>query len=383
MIVNGAVIADVHIGAVPTKVLRTELYKVFVPKLLKMPKLDIIAVSGDLLDHKLSFNSEDSKFAIELVQTILKVAKKKGAKVRILKGTKNHDLNQLNNFIYLESNPNYDFKIINTVSDEEIFPKVKALYLPEEYMDDPEKYYADFFSKKYDLCFFHGTFKHVGFHNESQESERPLKNAPVFEYEKMKDIVRGPIIGGHIHNADPYKDKIYYTRSFSRWCFGEEGDKGFRIFKYDSNSGKYNVGFVKNPLARTYNTLDINELFKDKTKTIDEKIAIIEATKRDEGIDFLRIKFDKTQVEEEAEVALIKEYFANNERENVKVAVSNLKKVQEDEDDNKLEEEYDFIFKKQYPLPKIVSEYLKKHDNIIISESTIDSILHDNTGKGD
>jgi hypothetical protein len=381
MIIDGVAIADIHMGAIPAKVLRTELWKVFLPKVQKMRKVDIITISGDLLDHKLSFNSEDAKLSIEFIETLLKIARKKGAKVRVLRGTRNHDLNQLNNFLHLEKNPNYDFKIINTVSEEEIFPNVNVLYLPEEYMENMDEYYADHFSKQYDLCFFHGTFSHVGFANQSQESERPMRHAPIFEYEKMKDIVKGPIIGGHIHNADDYKNKIFYTRSFSRWHFGEEEDKGFRIFKYDTESSKFNVGFVKNPLARTYVTLDINELFKDKSKTIDEKIALIESMKKSDKIDHLRIKFDKTTIEEEAEVALIREYFANNSQDSVKVAVSNLKRAQEQEDEEKIEDEYSFIFKKEFPMPEIISKYLLKHDNINISEDIIAKILHDNKDK--
>jgi hypothetical protein len=378
MIIDGVVIADIHIAAMPAKTLRVELWKMFLAKIQKMKKIDIIGVSGDLLDHKISFNSEDAKLAIDFIETLLKLAKKKNAKVRVLRGTKNHDLNQLNNFQYLEKNPNYDFKIINTVTSEEIFPGVNILYLPEEYMENMEEYYSEYFSQKFDLCFFHGTFGHVGFHNKSQESERPMHNAPVFEYEKMKDVVDGPIIGGHIHNADDYKDKVFYTHSFSRWHFGEEDAKGFRIFKYDSKTKKYKVGFIENTLAPTYITLDINEIFKDKSKTIEEKIAKIESIKNDKNIDHLRIKFDRTGIEEEGDVSLLREYFANNTDSNVKVAVNNMKRSQEKEEEDKLEEEYGFIFKKEFPMPKIITEYLRKHDNIIINEDIVSSILLSN-----
>jgi hypothetical protein len=378
MIIDGVAIADIHIGAVPAKVLRVQLWKVFFPKLLRMKKIDLITIPGDLFDHKLSFNGEDAKLAIEFMQTLLKIAKQKGAKVRILKGTKNHDLNQLNNFLHLEKNPNYDFKVVNTVTSEEIFPKVKVLYLPEEYMEDMDEYYADHFSKKYDMAFFHGTFSHVGFVNKSQESERPMHNAPIFEYEKMKKFIKGPIIGGHIHNAEDYKNKVFYTHSFTRWHYGEEDDKGFRIFKYDSDTGKYKVGFVKNDLAPTYVTLDINEIFNDKKKTVDQKIALIESIKNDKNIDNLRVKFDRTTIEQESDVNLIKEYFANQSNESVKVSVNNIQKSQEQEEENKLEEEYSFIFKKEFPMPKIISEYLRKHDNILISDDIVSSILFSN-----
>ena len=124
-----AILSDVHIGAVPADILRRELNEEFL-KVIEEEGVDTVVIAGDLIDHKLSFNSEDSKLAIEFVEEL-----SRNYRVRIIKGTKTHDLNQLSNFSYLEEKSDTDFKVINVLSTETI-NGLSVLYLPEEYLDD-------------------------------------------------------------------------------------------------------------------------------------------------------------------------------------------------------------------------------------------------------
>lgn len=394
MKLDGTVAADIHIGAPPTEVLRNELRKVFLKHIKEKENLDFLIIPGDLLDRKLSFNGADSKLAIEFVDDALKIVRRKKnksgkkTKVRLIKGTESHDLNQLNNFLHYEKNPNYDFRIIQTVTEEELFPGVHVLYIPEEYMEDKDEYYAEFLngSKIYDFVFGHGTFAHVGYVNESQESERPMKHAPIWDYREFKDIVKGGVFFGHIHTASVYKDLIHYTGSFSRWSFGEEDDKGFWDISYDTKKTKMEATFIKNHLARVYRTLDINKLFADTTRTIEQKIAIIEKNKNKKGIDFLRVKVDKVTLENEAEGAILKAYFANNSASAVKVQMNNLRRATEEVEESKVEEEYQFVFertRKNIPMKTVVHEYLLKKENININEEIIADILQVGHKKGD
>lgn len=371
MIYNGVVISDIHFDAIPSKQLYSQLNKVFLKELRKMEKLDIIVIAGDLLHHKISFNSETARLCIKFIEKLVSIAKKKDAKVRILKGTRNHDLDQLNNFYYLENDPDVDFRIINTVTSEKLFPNLKVLWLPEEYMEDKEEYYREYFSEKYDLCFGHGTFKHTAFMNQELKTERPIKNAPIFDYNELNEIVHGPIIFGHIHEASKYKGKVFYCGSFTRWSFGEEKRKGFRTFQYSTKKKSYKVGFKENILAETYITMDLSELLEDEEKTIEEKIKIIEEMKEEKGIDHLRIRIGKTS--DITNLSLLKKYFEDDNE--VKITSENIQRSVEEED-NRIEEEYSFIFNKEFSIVEIISRYLSKHDNIIIKDERIDEILH-------
>lgn len=391
---EGTFIADIHIGAVPAPVLRKELMEYFIGHIRQKSVMDFLIISGDLLDHKLSFNGSDSRLAIDLMESVRKVARRKKSadgrkmKVRVLRGTLSHDQDQLANFQHMEKDPNIDFKIIQTVSTEELLPGMDVLYIPEEYMDDKESYYQEYMdgSTEYDFVFGHGTFDHAGYVNETQESERPMKHAPVWNYVEFRDIVRGGVFFGHIHTASVYKDLIHYSGSFSRWCFGEEDPKGYWDISYDTESHEMDTAWIQNSAARVYRTLDINKLFMDKTKTIEQKIAIIERNKAKKDIDFLRVKVDKVSLENEAEGSLLRAYFANNASSAVKVDMNNLKREVEETEESQLEQEYHFVFertRKEIPMATVIRQYLSKKENININEETIADILQISQKKGD
>lgn len=367
-------ISDIHIGGIPVKQLRKELNEEFFNVIQDINDIKMIVVCGDTFDHKLSFNSEDSKLAIEFMEKLANLSLTKNIIIRILRGTKNHDLNQLNNFIYLEKREDINFRIINTVTEESIYG-FQFLYIPEEYMEDSNEFYKEYFNdKKYHMVFGHGTFNHVGYVNKSQESERPIRNAPLFSYEQMKKITNCCVFG-HIHNASVYKDTIFYNGSFSRWHFGEEDDKGFRIFDLKDNSFKHK--FVVNKLARQYVTLHVDSILRDEDISIEERIKKIEKIKNDKSIHKLRIKFNNVNGDDDLETAFVREYFAKNNNDNVIVSVTNVSKENEKEEEQKLQDEYSFVFNKEFEMPKIISMYLEKHDGIKLDENIIQDILNE------
>jgi len=77
LIFKGAVIADIHFDAIPAETLKKQLNDVFFLHLEKMEPLHMIIIAGDLIDHKISFNGESAKAAIEFVERIVSIAKKK------------------------------------------------------------------------------------------------------------------------------------------------------------------------------------------------------------------------------------------------------------------------------------------------------------------
>jgi len=374
---KGYVISDIHFGSMNSKKLYTELYNIFIKRIVKTKELDLVVIAGDLLDHKLSFNSEDSKNCINFINKLSQLAIKKNFAIRIIKGTKNHDLNQLNNFLYFEKKNNLNFRIINTVTEEE-FKGYKILYVPEEYIEDSKEYYNEYFSKKdyYDISFVHGTFNHVEFVSKTIQSEKPILDAPIFSYKQFSNIVKGPVLCGHIHIAQSYKKKIYYTGSFSRWKYGEEKKKGFLSFELDENSSKYKVKFITNNLAPEYVTKDITDFGSLEEKEIEKTIKKVEKWKKENSIDHLRLNITNTN-EFTVNSNILKKYFSENKEENIKVCVKNLNTNEKSEEEDELEKKYDFIFQNKYPIAKIISKYLKIHNNITLNESTIDDLLND------
>ena len=138
-VIVAAHISDIHFGAFDTDILLKELKFNFLKVLKKMPKLDVIFIQGDLYNHELSLNSKGAYNSFKFKDELEDVALDKNSKIRVFKGTRSHDFNQLNN---LKFGNRIDFKIINSVCKEKLFKNYKVLYLPEEYMNNPKKYYA-------------------------------------------------------------------------------------------------------------------------------------------------------------------------------------------------------------------------------------------------
>ena len=373
--IKGLVISDIHFDALNSKKLYDELNKYFLNKIRKYEKneLDLVVLAGDFYDHKVSLNSEASKFSIEFLNKLVNLARIKNFSIRILKGTKNHDLDQLNNFLYLQEKKSIDLRIINTVTSE-TFKDVDILYLPEQYMEDKKEFYKNFFNKKYDLCFFHGTFKHVEFVSNLVTSERPISDAPIFSIKEFQNMIKGPVIGGHIHIASNYKNKIFYTGSFSRWKFGEEKNKGFRTFEYDEATGEYVVKFVTNKDADLYITKNIENLVDvNDIENLNKQIEKIKTFKKERNIKNLRIVIGDQSIDP-SNLDIMKQYFSENEDNNIKLSLN--KKVHRQKNDNdELEKKYSFLFNNKYDMDKIISKYLETHDNITLNEEIIKEII--------
>lgn len=355
------VLADLHIGAVPANILRDEL-EIFFNYLTEVEP-EMIVIAGDMLDKKISFNSEDSKLALQFVERLTSYE----SIIRIIRGTRNHDLNQLNNFIHLEERLDLDFRIINRVTEEQIGLH-KFLYVPEEYIENQHDYYKQYLLTEYSMVFGHGTFAHVGFVSHSQATEKNMKEAPVFTTDFFK---ANKICFGHIHNPSVYKN-IYYTGSYSRWHFGEEEAKGFRMFDLETNKDY----FIENTKARTFVTVDVNKIMHDTKHTIEEKINLINNYKNKKDIDNLRIKFNNTSDTDVLQIEMLKEYFAKNNSDDIKISITDLEKQKQQEENSKYEQEYSFIFNKEYSMAKTLAMYLEKHDNIKLDEDVIESLLN-------
>jgi DNA repair exonuclease SbcCD nuclease subunit len=295
-----------------------------------------------------------------------------------VKGTKNHDLDQLDNFTFLEADHDIDFKIVNHVMAE-TYRQKKILYIPEEYMEDPTTYYAEYLSPDtpYDLCFIHGTFRHIEKVGKEIISEKPISTAPIFSYTQFKDIVTGPVLCGHIHIASSYKHKIYYTGSFARWKYGESKDKGYMTYTLEDD-GTYTVKFVKNKYAEQYITVDVSSL--TTTEDLPTMIRDILDRKHAEHIEHLRINLDHKLLEDHhIEDTVLKGFFDESDQEHVKLVVSRTTSPQPTVD-TVVAQQYDYILQNTYGtdvsgMSLTLARYLKEHDNIVITKDVIEEIL--------
>ena len=219
------VVGDIHFGYYPPELLYKEFQLIL--HTIEDNAIDCVVIAGDYYDTKLSMASAHSVYSVKAFSDLIKSCEEKGIKVRQIKGTNSHDPeNQLKNLAQIANSSRCDYKLILTVDEEEIFPGMNVLYIPEEYMEDSKEYYKEYFNKKYQLVFGHGMFEETNF---STKRHTGMKKYPVFNSKEMEDICEGPIVFGHIHTAQRIRDRIQYTGSLVRSRFGEEEAKGFYL----------------------------------------------------------------------------------------------------------------------------------------------------------
>lgn len=355
MKLNVSVIADIHLGKKDDKRLWKELQEIFIPTI--NDDLDLLVIAGDLFDRVIKLNEVASNYAFKFIDQLVMLSKIHNFKIRIVKGTKGHDYNQLNNFQAYEVDDN--FGIANEVCEEELFEGVNVLYIPEEYVEDPEEYYNEYFNNKYDLIFFHGMMDFVGCAAHLSENGKNSKTAPTFNSNKISKLATGPICGGHIHTGDTYKNKIFYTSSFSRFNFGEPEMKGFIMYTYDTVTKEYEVKRIENTLAPDYVTVKLADLEGD----LEEKLEQIKTLR--EGYENVRI--DISEQDKKGNENLV-EAIKNLTDENVKLKVA-----------NSFEESYDarfdFVLKRTYPLDETIKRFISITKGKDLSSDIIKKII--------
>ncbi|MDD3172079.1 MAG: hypothetical protein PHF63_00165 [Herbinix sp.] len=384
-IYTGIEIADIHWGSQNPNALLFQLEESlirFIGDLAynKTP-IDYIIICGDYFDSKLSLNSEQSKLAIRFLKSLLTIVKPYGTKTRIIKGTKSHDERQLEVLTVFENT--FDFRVVNTVEKEELFPDFKVLYIPEEYMVDKDEYYKEFFNDTYDMIFGHGMFKEMGMMALTQKSEDTHSKAPVFDSKEMINICRGPIYFGHIHISQNIKDRVFYPGSFSRYCFGEESTKGFFYTIYNTKEKTFSHDLIPNINAPLYDTIEIT-LREGSDYDNSDIISLINSTYnnfyRDDTMkeyDHLRIRINLTNAitNPGSLISIIRETFGNikNLKIDVKNKIKEEKDVQVENKVNELKKKYDFLFSRDFTPEEKISKYIKINFD---KDITIDEIRH-------
>jgi len=392
---------DVHFKE-EAEFLKYQLDEVFIKYILEnKDDIFLIECTGDYFDKRLKSDSSGYILALQFFYELYQICMENKIYFRMIKGTQNHCNFQQNVFKMFE---NKYFKQFNSVTEEEL-EGLKILHCPEEYMSDFKGYYKnEIFDKEdryYDLIFLHGLVKFQSFTNSILESEKPYKFQPVWEEKYLTRICKGPILTGHIHIQCNYKEKIYYTSSFTRHGFGEEGDKGFisciyqpdiyeppknvEYIKEDNlkQEAYYKVTYINNYLAPRYISIDIEKESVNinnvenfiltleeniKSLTTDEKIRILA------HIDYIKDNFDCVNII----TNYIKKYpnvveFKRVFKKNYQVKKDNNEVVEEE---NILEEKDKFYDRKYEPM-KIITDYINNKNNVNYTTEELEEVLNE------
>lgn len=338
-------ISDIHIGKKDDMKLKEEL-EIFFDYLKDTENIDMITISGDLFDRVLTANEYGTTLALEFIQRLIDLYVPE-IDIRIIKGTRSHDFNQLDILKVFKEKAGSHFKIIEK-NEVEVFNGYKILYLPEEYPTDYDDFYKENLlgveDKVYDFIIGHGMIDFIAFTGYEDDSENRVHGTPTHKADDLIRVTKGPIIFGHIHEKQEYKDKIYYTGSYSRYSFDTPSEKGFMVFDIDDDDpSKFKMTFIENTKAPTYAVLDIDKL---NLEGVDDHVKYIKELS--DKYDFVKIKtgnkanLDIARALTEKDSS-IKVQSVNKEKETIKV-----------------DPKYEYILKKELPLNETIRKFMSE-----------------------
>ena len=248
--------ADIHIGSIKdTNYVYTVLTNI-IDKEIIFNHTDAVFILGDYFDRLFKVNEEYVSLAINVMSYLRRACARSKTKIRIIYGTESHEMNQYKLFNYHLTSHSIDMKVITTCTEEEIFPNVNILYVPEEYISDKHEFYREYLysGKKYNFIFGHGVIVEgmpmLNSYSTPHKSEE--KQVPYFkagELGSVSDIC----VFGHYHCYTDLGNDVYYLGSLFRNSFGEEAPKGYGIIE----DGKFS--FIENDKAYIYKTYEFNE----------------------------------------------------------------------------------------------------------------------------
>lgn len=370
---------DIHFGYYPPEL----LYKEFNLILESIDKYnpDCVVILGDYYDAKLSMASAHSVYSIKAFSDLIKKCEKLNIKVRQIKGTNSHDPdNQLKNLAQIANSSKCDYKLFLTVDEEELFPGFKALYIPEEYMEDKDEYYKDYFCNKYQGVFGHGMFEETNFSSHSKF--KTMKKYPIFNSKDMEEVCEGPIMFGHIHKGQRIRSRIQYTGSLVRSKFGEEESKGIYLTTFDTETNETNFKFIENEITTKYDTIEIksdNDVFN---MLVNEQIAYFKKLVDDYKRDYLRLKIHLPEDFNNSTMFIDGINVTFSGMKDVTILIQDNSKVKIDnevkEKINLLMGKYNFIFDKSIGYDEKIQQYIKLKSGKIISLDRIRTMISGN-----
>lgn len=253
---TGATTGDIHLyhPRVPTTRIVQHLRAMFTNDLMK--NLDVVILNGDVLDRRLSLESEDITIILDWFSRLMRDCKKHDVKLFVLEGTRSHDYKQagLMEFINGLSRIDCDLHYFTDVTVTELAKGFTGVFVPDEVNYDASETAKEVSTKldmfgveKVDMAFIHGMFRY----------QAPIET-PVSHHEEFyESLVNHLIVINHIHNPSS-RGRIRAPGSPVRLRHGEEETKGFHVFSITKDTTDDWFVEVENNVV--WKTLDVTGL---------------------------------------------------------------------------------------------------------------------------
>lgn len=257
-----AVLSDVHLNhrRTPTEHIISNLMRDF-QQTPDTAKLDIIWVSGDLLDSLAAAGSDDNFLIVHWVSSLLRYAKKHNIVIRVLEGTGSHDYTQSRYFSVINEGVELgvDVKYVDRVSVEFIEALgISVLYVPDNVHSDADVVWKmvqealhEAGVEKVDYAIMHGLF----------EFQLPahVHDPATHLSSRYQSIVRRLVYIGH-HHTHRIEDRVVVPGSYDRLKQNEEEPKGHIRVKDWIALDRKEISFIENKGAKIYKRINLSGL---------------------------------------------------------------------------------------------------------------------------
>lgn len=270
-----AVLSDVHLNhrRTPTEHIVANLMRDFQQN-PDTAKLDIIWVSGDLLDSLAAAGSDDNFMIVHWVGSLLAYAKKHNIVIRVLEGTGSHDYTQSRYFSVINKGVELgvDVRYVDKVSVEFIEALgISVLYVPDNVHSDADVVWKMVLEAmheagvdKVDYAIMHGLF----------EFQLPahVHDPATHLSSRYQSIVRRLVYIGH-HHTHRIEDRVVVPGSYDRLKQGEEEPKGHIRVKDWIAKDRKEIRFIENVGAKIYKRIDVTGLDVEEAL---KRLAVVE-----------------------------------------------------------------------------------------------------------
>lgn len=357
-----AAIADIHIGVrhITAATLKQQLKDHFLQVLKDLKHLDLICILGDILHSALSLNSDYSELYLWFINKVYKIAKQRKCAVIIIRGTRSHDNDQLQNIrSYINNDDGVDFRIYETFAETTIWDNYKLLILPDiqvKKKSDVEKYLTE--DKKYDLILGHGLIDRMRYF--IQDSETMPTHTYEYSVEKLIDSCKGPVLFGHIHQYQCILDHFWYVGPFTLL---ERGgiDAGFAICGiYDKDRTKFRVEHYINPDSATYYEIKITKKILEQ-EPIDKIIEAIDDIIKDAKLnDLISLKITRgDNLESSDKVAILENRYRKDRRFSIVKKIKSKREEEREKENKDRKEKFSYLMDNNLTISDIFYKYYK------------------------
>jgi len=252
-------LSDIHLGhdVNKTENIILNLKRFFKTYHSQIVKVNMIIISGDVFDRLLSSNGADNLMINKWLAELVKFCSNYNIKLRDLEGTPSHEWKQFKNIYNIIDTLNLkvDFKYMENLEIEYIEEyNMNILYIPDEWAPSPEQLLKEVKFKlkehkldKVEVAVMHGAFNF----------QLPDFIDHLLEPKDYLDIVKGPIIIGHVHDRNRYK-RILVPGSFDALTHGDDGKaKGGLLIDLNIEDFTFTYKFLENKFRLRFSSIDV------------------------------------------------------------------------------------------------------------------------------